>query len=110
MTPAREEGQNPLKGRRPAGPTLPKARRQSCSDPRTSGLEARLRELFALTCIEAIVALALADGLSYAEIAGLFRISSHTVHTHVKAIHAKAGVSSNVRLLAMIHAEGWDRR
>jgi DNA-binding CsgD family transcriptional regulator len=29
-------------------------------------------------------------------------VSCHTVHTHIKAIHRKAHVSSNVRLLALI--------
>jgi DNA-binding CsgD family transcriptional regulator len=55
--------------------------------------------------MEAVVARALTDGLTYREIAEGFRLSYHTVHSHVKAIHQKTGVSSNVRLLALIRKE-----
>jgi DNA-binding CsgD family transcriptional regulator len=44
----------------------------------------------------------LAEGLSYAEVAERIGVSYHTVHTHVKAIHEKAKVKSNGRLLALI--------
>jgi len=57
--------------------------------------------------MEGLVACALADGLTYQEIADGNRISYHTVHSHVKAIHRKAGVSSNTRLLALIRRENW---
>ena len=73
-----------------------------------SALAAALRERFGLTRMESIVACALADGLTYAEIEDRCSISYHTVHTHVKAIHAKANVKSNGRLLALIRDMGRD--
>jgi DNA-binding CsgD family transcriptional regulator len=72
-----------------------------------SALGSELRDRFALTRMEAVVACALADGLTYEEIAYRCSISYHTVHSHVKAIHQKAGVSSNGKLLALIRREGW---
>lgn len=65
-------------------------------------LEERLCRRFSLTCREGTVAAALVEGLSYSEVAERLGISYHTVHTHVKAIHHKANVSSNGRLLALI--------
>jgi DNA-binding NarL/FixJ family response regulator len=56
--------------------------------------------------MEAVVACALADGLTYEEIANRCCVSYHTVHSHVNAIHQKVGVSSNARLLALIRKEG----
>lgn len=64
-----------------------------------------LRERFRLTRMEAAVTSALAEGLTYDEIARLFCISYHTVHSHIKAIHLKAKVSSTARLLAKIRKE-----
>ena len=52
-------------------------------------LAARLRTRFGLTPAEIRVAIILADGLTYAEIAERLSISTHTVHTHVKEIHQK---------------------
>ena len=72
-----------------------------------SGLSAELRKRFGLSRMEAVVASALAEGLTYEEIADLCCISYHTVHSHVNAIHQKVGVSSNTRLLALIRKEGW---
>jgi DNA-binding NarL/FixJ family response regulator len=66
-----------------------------------------LRERFALSRREAVVACAPADGLTYEEIAARCDVSYHTVHSHVNAIHQKVGVSSNTRLLALIRKEGW---
>jgi DNA-binding CsgD family transcriptional regulator len=71
-----------------------------------SELAAALSERFALTRMEAVVACGLADGLTYEEIADRCGISYHTVHSHVKAIHHKVGVSSNTRLLALIRKQG----
>jgi len=65
-------------------------------------LGTELRRRFSLTRSEAIIALLLTDGLSYGEIAEHLGVSYHTVHTHVKAIHEKARVKSNGRLLALI--------
>jgi DNA-binding CsgD family transcriptional regulator len=65
-------------------------------------LGTELRRRFSFTRSEANIALLLAEGLAYAEIAERLEISYHTVHTHVKAIHRKARVSSNGRLLALI--------
>jgi DNA-binding CsgD family transcriptional regulator len=72
-----------------------------------TALAAALRSHFNLSRTEALVACSLADGLTYQEIADRYRISYHTVHSHVKAIHQKAGVSSNGKLLALIHRKGW---
>lgn len=72
-----------------------------------STLSTQLRRCFGLTRMETVVACALTEGLSYKEIANRFRISYHTVHSHVKAIHSKVGISSNIRLLALIRREGW---
>ncbi len=58
---------------------------------------------FHFTRMESVVAAALADGLTYKEIARRFRVSYHTVHTHVKAIHEKTGVGNNGRLLALMY-------
>jgi DNA-binding CsgD family transcriptional regulator len=66
----------------------------------------RLSERFGFTPMETIVALALAEGLTYKEIARRYRISFHTVHTHVKALHEKAGVTSNGRRRALIYSGG----
>jgi DNA-binding CsgD family transcriptional regulator len=66
-----------------------------------------LRGRFGLSRMEAVVACALVDGLTYDEIADRCCISYHTVHSHVSSIHRKAGVSSNARLLALIRKEGW---
>jgi DNA-binding CsgD family transcriptional regulator len=65
-------------------------------------LGTELRRRFSFTRTESNVALLLGEGLSYAEVAAQMEVSYHTVHTHVKAIHRKARVSSNGRLLALI--------
>jgi len=67
-------------------------------------LEETLCRRFSLTCREGAVAAALVEGLSYSEIAQRLGISYHTVHTHVKAIHQKAHISTNGRLLALIRS------
>ena len=65
-------------------------------------LAAALRERFGLTQMEAVVACALTEGLTYQEIANRCSVSYHTVHTHVKAIHVKAHVPSTGRLMALL--------
>jgi len=72
-----------------------------------SSLADALRERFGLSRMETVVACALADGLTYEEIADRCGVSYHTVHSHVNAIHQKVGVSSNARLLALIRKEGF---
>jgi DNA-binding CsgD family transcriptional regulator len=62
----------------------------------------RLRARFGVTKTEAAIAIALVEGLSYGEIAKKLGVSYHTVHTHIKAIHHKAGVSTTGRLTALI--------
>jgi len=64
-----------------------------------------LRDRFGLTPMETAVARALVDGLTYQETADRFGASYHTIHSHVKAIHEKTGVSTNVRFLALIRKE-----
>ena len=61
-----------------------------------------LRTLLGFTKAEVGIALKLLEGLSYGEIAQKLGISYHTVHTHIKAIHEKAGVSTTGRLTALI--------
>ena len=87
----------------------PRAPRADSRVEPSSGLSLAdaLRERFGLSRMESIVACALADGLTYEEIADRCCISYHTVHSHVNAIHQKVGVSSNARLLALIRKEGW---
>lgn len=89
--------------------TAPKAQRSRPSDHHSAGssLAGALRERFSLSRMETVVACALADGLTYEEIADRCCVSYHTVHSHVNAIHQKVGVSSNTRLLALIRKEGW---
>jgi DNA-binding CsgD family transcriptional regulator len=62
----------------------------------------RLRERFGFTKTEAEVAVALVEGLSYAEIAEKFGTSYHTVHTHIKAVHTKAGIATTGQLIALV--------
>lgn len=81
-------------------------RRKSAEDDRRSR-ESLVRERFGLTATETKIALSLAEGFSYAEIAEKNGISPQTVHTHVKAIHVKAGLTSSRRLAALIH--GFER-
>jgi DNA-binding CsgD family transcriptional regulator len=57
---------------------------------------------FGFTKTESAVALALVEGLSYAEVADKLCVSYHTVHTHIKAIHHKAGASTTARLAAVL--------
>ena len=67
-----------------------------------TALRERLNLRLGLTPMEGRVAESLRDGLTYAEIAERFGISYHTVHTHIKAIHRKASVRSNARLVALM--------
>ena len=53
-----------------------------------------LRDRFCFTPKESTVAGALADGLTYKEIAKRLGVSYHTVHSRVKAIHEEAGVGN----------------
>jgi DNA-binding CsgD family transcriptional regulator len=61
----------------------------------------RLRSRFDLTRMETAVARGLLDGLSYREIAEEFEIAYETVHSHVKAIHRKAGVGTTRQFIAL---------
>jgi DNA-binding CsgD family transcriptional regulator len=62
----------------------------------------RIRARFGFTRTEAEVAVALVEGLSYDEIAKKLGVSYHTVHTHIKAVHTKAGVATTGQLTALI--------
>ncbi len=55
-----------------------------------------------LTQREWTIANALAEGMSYDEMAEQFHISFHTVASHVKSILRKTGQSSSRRVAAMI--------
>ena len=74
-----------------------------------SDLSARLRKRYGLTPAEIRVALILADGFSYAEIARRLSVSTHTVHTHIKEIHSKLGVPSNGRAAALIRSLSYQK-
>lgn len=78
---------------------------KTVSSDSETGLFRTVRERFQLTRMEGAVTAALAEGMTYDEIAELFCISYHTVHSHIKAIHLKAKVSSTARLLAKIRKE-----
>jgi RNA polymerase sigma factor (sigma-70 family) len=69
----------------------------------TRGEETALPLLDVLTPRERDVALLLADGLTYKEIATRLGVSPHTVNTHVKAVLRKLKVSGSRRLAALIH-------
>lgn len=58
-----------------------------------------------LTEREWVVAQALADGLSYKEIAQRLNISFHTVASHVKAVLRKTGETTSRRVAAAIQRE-----
>jgi DNA-binding CsgD family transcriptional regulator len=77
---------------------------QTGSKETAASLTERLRSQFGLTAAESRVALAVSEGLSYAEIARRLSISTHTVHTHVKELHQKLGVHSNGRAAAIIRS------
>ena len=89
--------------------TAARKKRPDVKRPTGHGSEeaARIEALFigrgiSLTPAEARVAAGLTEGLSYKEIAERLGLSYHTVHTHVKAIHAKTGVGTTGRLLALL--------
>jgi DNA-binding CsgD family transcriptional regulator len=80
---------------------MPELEERTRSDGAATLME-RLRARFGFTKTETEVAIALVEGLSYAEIAEKLGVSYHTVHTHIKAIHTKAGVSTTGRFTALI--------
>ena len=63
-----------------------------------------LRRRFGLTDVEADVAETLLRGLSYEDAAQSLGMSPHTIHSHVKAIHRKAGVATSLELVARFYA------
>ena len=73
---------------------------------RVDGTQELLRQRFGLTPSEASVAMLVADGLMYSEIAERLAISPHTVHTHIKEVHRKLEVHSNGRAAALIRGLG----
>ena len=58
---------------------------------------------FGLTAAEAAVADILLQGSTYKGAARRLGVSPNTVHTHVKAIHRKAGVGTTLELSALFH-------
>jgi DNA-binding CsgD family transcriptional regulator len=61
-----------------------------------------LQQALGLTASEAAVALHLAEGLDREEIAARRRVSSATIHSQLKSIFAKAGVSREVELVLAV--------
>ena len=74
-----------------------------------SQMRRAVAERFGLTVAEAAVAEILLQGSSYEAAARRLGISRNTVHTHVKAIHRKAGVRKTLELVALFH-EGPTKR
>jgi DNA-binding CsgD family transcriptional regulator len=64
--------------------------------------ERALRELFGLTPAEATITVQLARGSSLAQVAARHRLSSNTVHTHLKNIFGKTGINRQSQLTAVI--------
>jgi DNA-binding CsgD family transcriptional regulator len=77
---------------------------ESTREPPIAAPGERLRARFGFTKTEARVVGALVEGLSYGEIAETLGVSYHTVHTHIKAIHQKAGISTTGRLTALVRS------
>ncbi len=81
----------------------PPARRPFRATPGTAA-PLGLRHRFSLTPAQSNIVARVAAGLSYTEIAEELHVSYHTVHTHMKAIHAKLGVHSTAQLLALVYS------
>jgi DNA-binding CsgD family transcriptional regulator len=79
------------------------------TDPeRAPRLERRqLADLFEFTATEAKVALSIASGRSGPECARDLRMSSHTVHTHMRRIFAKLGVHRQADLVRVLIRAGF---
>jgi len=79
-----------------------KSRRRRRTDPGAAREE--LQRRFHLTETEAAVAECLLQGTTYESGARQLGISINTLHTHVKAIHRKAGVSTSLEFVARFYA------
>jgi DNA-binding CsgD family transcriptional regulator len=79
------------------------------TDPeRAPKLELRqLADLFGLTATEAKVALSIASGKSGPECGRELRMSSHTVHTHMRCIFRKLGVHRQADLVRVLMRAGF---
>lgn len=91
-------------GRPPGG--LPLAALVVVADPATAPCadERRLSEAFDLTPMESKVAAAVLRGLGPEDIAAELGIAPSTVHTHLKNLHRKLGVSSRTELMRALMA------
>jgi DNA-binding CsgD family transcriptional regulator len=65
--------------------------------------ETMLQERWHLSPRQARVAVLLASGKTYKEIAEELGITFHTVNTHVKAVLERTGAKTSRRLAALIH-------
>ena len=77
-----------------------KTRVEASAEP----LHAELRRRFELTPTECAVAVELLGGKTYQAIARSLGVSVHTVHSHVKAIHRKADVTSSLQFVSRFKA------
>jgi DNA-binding CsgD family transcriptional regulator len=68
----------------------------------SAGSSDRLPSKWGLTARETEVALAVADGLSYKEVAFKLGISFHTVNAHIDSLHRKTGLST-AHLIAVLN-------
>jgi DNA-binding CsgD family transcriptional regulator len=73
------------------------------ADPTETGLPTGLKARFSLTLREMEIVYCIIAGMSYREIAEKLCISRLTVHTHVKNIYHKLGVSSKIELVTCVH-------
>ncbi len=78
-----------------------KGRARASAEP----LHAELRRRFELTPTECDVAAELLGGSTYRVIASSLGMSVHTVHSHVKAIHRKADVTSSLQFVSLVRVE-----
>jgi DNA-binding CsgD family transcriptional regulator len=61
-----------------------------------------LRQLYALTPVEARVAIAVADGRRVAEIAATLRMTPSTVRWYIKQARAKLGVTTQAQMVRVV--------
>ncbi len=75
--------------------------------PPTPGPAARSAPQQTLSPKEGEVLALVARGFSYGEVAGLLKISVHTVHTHVRNIYGKLSVNSKTEAIFEARQLGW---
>jgi DNA-binding CsgD family transcriptional regulator len=77
------------------------------SDLTEKRLPAGLKARFSLTLREMEIVYCIIANMSYSEIAEKLCISKLTVHTHVKNIYRKLGVSNKIELVTCVQSPTW---